>query len=153
MRGQQFGDEAAVVLRDPAGQFLPRQLLTLALEFRRHDEVDPVGLPTPGVVDPREFLIQLLRRERRRPEHTEPAGVGHGGHHIPAMTEREKREIDTELLTDRGLHLTSITKSDLPVTRSAAARTESDHPQLPHDLQSGRVSVGMYAQLFPGAAL
>jgi hypothetical protein len=62
------------------------------------------------VVDPRQLFVQPVRRERRRPKHPEPACVGDGGHHVSAVAEGEEREIDTELLTNGWLHVTSITK-------------------------------------------
>ena len=58
--GQQVGDEAAVVLRDPAGELTTRQLLALALELGGHDEVDAVRLAADLVVDPRQLLVQLF---------------------------------------------------------------------------------------------
>ena len=70
----------------------------------------PYDFAADVVVDPRQLLVQLLRGERRRTEHAEPAGVGHGGDDVAAVTEGEEREIDTELLTDGWLHSTSITK-------------------------------------------
>ena len=100
MRDQQSGDEAPVVLRDPAGQLTVGQVLTLPLELGRHDEVDPVGLPADMVIDPRQFLVELLRSERGRAEHSESARIGHCADDVAAVTEGEKGEIGTELVTD-----------------------------------------------------
>ena len=100
MRDQQSGDEAPVVLRDPAGQLTAGQVLTLPLELGRHDEVDPVGLPADMVIDPRQFLVELLRSERGRAKHAESARIGDRGDDVAAVAEGEERKIDTELFTD-----------------------------------------------------
>jgi hypothetical protein len=52
VRREQVGDETAVVRRDAPRQFARCQLLALALELRRHDEVDAVGLSADVLVDP-----------------------------------------------------------------------------------------------------
>jgi hypothetical protein len=52
----------------------------------------------------------LRRRVRGGAQHTEPARIGHGGDDVAAVAEREERELDTELLTNGRLHVTSITK-------------------------------------------
>ena len=106
--GEQLGDEAAVAFRDPIGELTARQLLPFALERRRHDDVGAVRLTPDVVVDPGKFLIELFGGVGGRPQHTEAAGVGHRGDDVAAVAEREKREIDTELLTDGGFHTSSI---------------------------------------------
>src|SRR5215217_8820561 len=108
VRRKHVCNKVAITLRDAAGQFRSRQLLALAFELGRHDEVDAVGLPADMVVDPRQLLVELLGRKRRRAQHAEPARVGHRRHDVAAMAKREEREIDTELLTDGWLHTTSI---------------------------------------------
>ena len=108
--GQQIGDEVAVLLGDPTRQISTRQLFALAFELGGHDEVETVRPAADVVVDPRQLLVQQFRGERGRTEDTEPSGIGHCGDDVTAMTEREKREIDTELLADGWLHATSITK-------------------------------------------
>src|SRR3954470_24260621 len=110
MGRQQLGDESPVVVGDPGGQLTAGQVLTLALELGRHDEVDAVRLAADMVVDPRQLLVQPVRCERRRTQHAESACVGDSGHHVSAVAEREEREIYTELLTDGWFH-PSITKS------------------------------------------
>ena len=97
VRGQQFGDEVAVVVGDAAGQVAARQLLALALELGGHDDVDAVGLAAHLVVDPGQLLVELLGRERGRAEHAEAAGVGHRGDDVAAVAEGEEREVDAEL--------------------------------------------------------
>ena len=52
------------------------------------------------VIDPRQFLVELLRSERGRAEHSESARIGHCADDVAAVTEGEKGEIDTELVTD-----------------------------------------------------
>ena len=98
---QQVVDEIAVGLRDAAGQVGAGQLLALALELRRHDQIDPVGLAADRLVDPRQLTVELLGGVRRGAEHAEPAGVGDRGHHVAAVAEREERKVDAVLLTQR----------------------------------------------------
>src|SRR4051794_6168318 len=98
MRREHVGNEVAIALRYPACQLVLRQLLALALELGRDNEINAVGLSADMLVDPRQLLVQPLRRERRRAKYSEPACVGDLSHHVPAVAEGEEREIDTKLL-------------------------------------------------------
>ena len=117
---QQVVDEIAVGLRDAAGQVGARQLLALALELRRHDQIHPVGLAADRLVDPRQLTVELLGGVRRGAQHAESAGVGDRGHHVAAVAEREEREVDAVLLTQRlrghgdQYYLTAVNKGREP---------------------------------------
>ena len=124
---QEVGDEAPHLVGNPRGEIRGADLLTLALELRGHNQVETVRLSADLVVDPRQFLVELFRSERRSAEYAESAGVGHRGDHIAAMAEREERKIDAELFTDRGLHPFSITTALRLPTRTCRPRRAGGH--------------------------
>ena len=94
---------------DAFGELVPGEVLALALELGRHDDVDAVGLAVDMVVDPAQFLLKLVRAECDTAQHAEATGVGHRGDNVATVTEGEERELDAELVADLCLHLTSIT--------------------------------------------
>jgi len=110
MPGKQFGDIGLVVGGDALGQLGARQPLALALELRGHDDVDTVGPALHLLVDPGEFLVEPIRGEGRAAEHTEAAGIGDRGNDVAAVAEGEQREVDAELVADRGLHPSVIAR-------------------------------------------
>lgn len=108
MVDQQLGDEFPVFRRDSVGQLAVGQVLALALEFRRDDDVRTVGPAADVIVDPGEFPVELLGGVRRRAQHAETAGVGDGGDNVAAMAEGEERKVDAELFADAGSHPVSF---------------------------------------------
>ena len=107
--GQQLVDEIAVLGGNAVGQLVEAEVLALALVFGRHDDVHAVGLAVDVLVDPAQFLLELVGPERHPAEHTQPTGVGHRGDDIAAMAEGEQRELDAVGVADRCLHSPSIT--------------------------------------------
>ena len=81
------------------------QAQPLALELLRTDDVDTVGLAVDVIVDPGQFVLEVFGTVRRRPEHTEAAGVGHRGDDVTAMAESQQGEFDAEQVADRSFHL------------------------------------------------
>ena len=58
------------------GQLRRGQVLALALELGRHDDVHAVGLAVDVRIDPAQLLFELLRCECHPAEHAEPARIG-----------------------------------------------------------------------------
>ena len=71
----------------------------------RDDQVDPVGAVADLVFDPVQVHLEGLVAMAYSPEDAQAAGSGDGGHHIAAVAEGQDRELDTEHVGDRGLHL------------------------------------------------
>jgi hypothetical protein len=53
------------------------------------------------LVDPAQLHVEVVGVVAARPEHPEAAGVGDGGHHVPAVAEGQERELDPEQVADR----------------------------------------------------
>ena len=75
-----------------------------ALVLVRNDDVDAVGMVADVLVDPLQLDLELIRRVSDRAEHAEPACLAHGDDDVPAVGEREDRELDVELVADGGVH-------------------------------------------------
>ena len=102
--GQQLGDEVPVVRRNTIGQLRLGQVLALAFELGRHDDVHAVGLAVDVLIDPAQLLFELIRRECHPAEHTEPARIGDRGDHVTTVAEGEQWKVDAVLLTDLRFH-------------------------------------------------
>ena len=77
--------------------------------LHRHHDVHAVGLAADVLVDPLQFELELVGRERERAEHAHAAGVRHCRDDIATVRERKDRELDAERLRETVLHcVTSI---------------------------------------------
>src|SRR5438270_12544061 len=72
--------------------------------LHRYENVDAVRTAVDLTVDPRQRRVELVGRIGGRAEHAEPAGVGHRGNDIPAVAERDDRELNPKHLCDTRLH-------------------------------------------------
>src|SRR5690606_5209563 len=67
-------------------------------------DVDAVGLVADVLVEPGELDLELLGAEADGAEHADPARLGHRGDDVAAVAEGEDRELDAQLVADRGAH-------------------------------------------------
>ena len=79
----------------------------------RHHDVHAVGLAVDVLVDPRELLLELLRREPQRAEHAEPAGARHRRRHLLVHGEGVDRMLDPELVGQRRSDGHTVSLSEL----------------------------------------
>ena len=104
--GQEGVEEPPVLLGDELGEgggAEPVALLHTG-QLLRDEDVNAVGLPADGVVDPPQLDLELLGGERRRPEDPEAPAPGDGGHDVAAVAEGEDGILDAELIADAGAH-------------------------------------------------
>ena len=114
-----FGRRHAVVVEELAGEVemrLRHHLLqhlrevlgghvgVHALVLVRDHDVDAVRPVADVLVDPVELDLELLGAEAHRAQDAEAAGLAHRHHNVTAVGEREDRELDAELVADRGTH-------------------------------------------------
>ena len=85
-------------------EVLGGQVRVHALVLVRDHDVDAVGQVADVLVDPVELDLELLGAEAHRAEHAEPAGLAHRDDDVTAVGEGEDRELDAELVADRGAH-------------------------------------------------
>ena len=76
----------------------------LAIQAGRYQQVDAIGVAIDVVVEPAQLDIEGFRGVAGATEHTESAGVAHGGDHVATMAECEQRELDVEHGTDFVVH-------------------------------------------------
>ena len=67
----------------------------------------PYGLPSMFSSIQRQLDLELVGAERERAEHAVAAGLAHRGDDVAAVREGEERELDAELVTDGGAHVSS----------------------------------------------
>ena len=89
-----------VLFRDHLLQFF----LFEAFVRHGHDDVDAVGLAVHVFVDPLQFDLELLRRERDGAQDAHTARLADRRDDVPAMAEGEDRELQAEHVTDTCLH-------------------------------------------------
>jgi len=103
--GEKLTHEILVLLRDVLDQrACGGALVVLDREILRDEHVDAVGLAIDVIVDPLQFELELIERERGCAQHAETARPADASHHVAAVTESQQREIDAEHLADRCLH-------------------------------------------------
>ena len=96
---------------------LPCRVAIGALELEGDQRVDPVATPSDMIVDPFQLHIELVGAERRGPEHTEAAGIHHGGDDVPAVTEGDDRKFTAQHVAQLRTH--RIPLDGLPSVHSA----------------------------------
>ena len=64
----------------------------------------PYGRPAVCSSIQAQLHVELLGTVAAGAQHTKTARVGDGGHHIPAVAERQEREVDAEQVADRRSH-------------------------------------------------
>ena len=89
------------------GELLGGHVRVHALVLVRDHDVDAVGAVADVLVDPVELDLELLGAEADRAEHAEAAGLAHRDDDVAAVGEGEDRELDAELVADRGAHVGS----------------------------------------------
>ncbi len=107
VRFEQFVGKLAVLFGDEVFQFLLELggvVLAHALVLAGDHDVDAVGQVADVLVNPGEFGFQLFRGEPDGAKYAEPAGLGHGHHHVAAVGKRKDWKLDTQLLGKFGLH-------------------------------------------------
>ncbi len=78
----------------------------------RNDQIDAVGAVADLRFDPGEVDLELLGRMGDGAEHADPTGLGHCGHDITTVAEREDRELDAQHLGSGSLHVVLLGISD-----------------------------------------
>ena len=110
--GEDLLGEVEMLLRDHLlehlGEFIAGHIGVHALVLVRDHDVHAVGMVADVLVDPGALDLQLFGREADRTEHPEAAGPADGDDDVAAVSERKDRELDAELVTERGVHGDSL---------------------------------------------
>ena len=106
--GQQLTAEIQVFLRnhrlEHLGELIGRHVRVHALVLIGDDDVDAIGVVTDVLVDPVQLDFELFGGESDGAQHAEATGLAHRDDDVPAVGEGENRELDAELVADRGVH-------------------------------------------------
>src|SRR5258706_3550298 len=80
-------------------------LCGFALEFRWHNEIDPVWLAADMLVDPLELEFQLLRRRYIHcAEYAHATHLRYLDNDVSTMRKRQQRKLDPKHVTDGRIH-------------------------------------------------